>query len=94
MTEEHSHESPPKAVALRYDDESNSAPRVVAQGVGEVAERILAVAAEHGVPIQADADLVTLLSACDMGAEIPVELYSTVAELMTWLYGVNRSLRD
>lgn len=84
---------PIQAVALRYDADSAGAPEVVAQGMGAVAEQILAVAEDCGIPICADADLVTLLAACDLGDEIPTELYSTVAELLTWLYRVNEGLK-
>lgn len=82
----------PRAVALQYDDRSTSAPRIVAQGMGDVAEKIVATAAANGVPIQTDADLVELLSGCSVGAEIPEDLYGAVAELLTWLYGINGSL--
>ena len=78
-----------RAVALRYDREQSSdagAPQVVAKGRGEVAARILSLATEHGVPVREDPDLVELLSHCEMGDEIPVEVYTAVAELLTWLY--------
>lgn len=83
-----------KAVALHYEDQTASAPRVVAKGIGEVAQKIMATAAANGVPIQSDEDLLELLSECPMGAEIPEELYSVVAELLTWLYGINGNLRS
>ena len=81
-----------RAVALRYDEGGAHAPQVVAKGVGDVAQRILDVAESAGVPVRADADLVELLSACHLGDEIPEELYATVAELLTWLYGINAAL--
>jgi flagellar biosynthesis protein len=93
MSTRHQDEEPIQAVALRYEEAAGSAPRVVAMGAGDVAERILAIANEHGVPVQADSDLVTLLSACELGAEIPFELYEAVAELLSWLYSVNAALK-
>ena len=78
-----------RAIALRYDRQSASggtAPEVVAKGRGVVAGRILELAHEHGVPVREDADLVELLSHCQMGDEIPVDVYSAVAQLLTWLY--------
>lgn len=84
---------PVRAVALRYDERETPAPAVVASGVGEVAKHILEVAREHGVPVREDPDLVSLLAGCDLGEEIPVELYEAVAELLTFLYRVNESLR-
>lgn len=59
-----------------------------------MAERILALAAEHGIPVHEDTDLVALLSACDLGDEIPVELFTAVAELLSYLYRVNGELRS
>ena len=83
----------PKAVALRYDEASQAAPRVVARGIGETAERILESAELHGVPVEQDPDLVELLSTCELQAEIPLELYETVAQLLSWLYGINGALK-
>ncbi len=83
---------PAGAVALRYDSDSRSAPDVVAKGKGEVAEKILKLAKEHGVPVREDKDLLQLLAVCDVGDEIPVELYTAVAELLAYLYGLNGEL--
>ena len=80
--------------ALRYDEGGTAAPEVVATGVGEVAQHILDVAQAQGVPIREDADLVELLAACDLGDEIPLELYEAVAEVLTWLYRLNASLGE
>ena len=83
----------PRAVALRYDEKAAPAPTVVASGLGEVARHIMKVAEEHGVPVREDPDLVSLLAGCDLGEEIPVELYEAVAVLLSFLYRVNESLR-
>lgn len=82
--------SPRNAVALRYDPESGSAPRVTAKGRGAVADAILAVARQHGVPVREDRDLVELLSACDRMEEIPVELYTAVAHVLAYLHALNQ----
>ena len=84
-----------RAVALRYDrkaESSTSAPRVVAKGRAHMAERILELASRNDVPVREDADLVQLLSGCELGDEIPVEVYGAVAELFAWLYRVNGEL--
>ena len=86
--------APAKAVALRYDDGRDGAPRVVARGRGEVAERILAAAEKHGVPVREDADLLELLAVCDLDEEIPTELYAAVAELLAYLWRLNEELRE
>lgn len=87
------HKEPPRrVVALRYERASESAPRVVAQGRGHVAETILEFARVHGVPVHADADMVELLGACELGAEISPELYEVVAQLLAFLYRTNAGL--
>ena len=75
-----------RAVALRYEAAENSAPRVVATGSGEAAAAILAAAEEHGVPVEEDDALLEMLATCEVGEEIPPELYEAVAELLTWLH--------
>lgn len=75
-----------RAVALRYDRERDQAPRVLARGRGEVARRIVELAEEHGVPVERDADLVSCLESIDPGAEIPVEAWTAVAEVLAFLY--------
>lgn len=73
-----------QAVALKYD--GSSAPRVVAKGNGLVAEQILALAAEHNVPIHEDPDLARLLATLDLDQEIPRALYVAVAEVLAFVY--------
>lgn len=77
---------PPKAVALRYD--GTGAPRVVAKGSGEVARQILALAEQHGVPLQENPELVLLLSRLELGDEIPEQLYIAVAEILAFIYAL------
>ncbi|HUR28309.1 MAG TPA: EscU/YscU/HrcU family type III secretion system export apparatus switch protein [Planctomycetota bacterium] len=71
-----------RAVALRHDRDSGGAPRVVARGRGEVARRLVEIAAEHGVPVREDPDLAALLALVDLGDDIAVELYQAVAEVI------------
>ena len=78
-----------KAVALRYDPHKNRAPKVTAKGVGEVAERIIALAREHNVPVKDDADLVEVLSRLDIEEEVPGDVYMVVAELLAFVYKMN-----
>ncbi len=79
-----------KAVALRYDPKQDPAPRVVAKGQGQIAEKILQIAREHGVHIHEDPDLVELLAALDLGQLIPEELYAALAEILAFIYRLNR----
>lgn len=73
------------AVALTYAA-AQGAPRVVAKGSGIVADRIVAVAREHGVFVHESRELVGLLMQVDLDDEIPPALYRAVAELLAWLY--------
>ena len=87
-----SEEKTPRAVALRYERAKDDAPRVVAKGSGHLAERILALAREHRVPVHADRNLVEALGALDIDLEIPPELYRAVAEVLVFVYRLNRTL--
>jgi len=79
---------PPIAVALHYNVSGNGAPRVVAKGAGQIAEKILETAREHNVPLQEDAALATALSKLDIGREIPKELYVAVAHVLAFAWAV------
>ncbi len=72
------------AVALHYDGQG--APRVTAKGQLLLAEKILELAQEHGIPLYEDADLVTLLAHLELGDEIPQNLYVAVAEVIAFAY--------
>ncbi|TAK24691.1 MAG: EscU/YscU/HrcU family type III secretion system export apparatus switch protein [Chloroflexota bacterium] len=80
---------PRRAVALGYDRQKLAAPQVVATGAGALAERIIALAREHGVPIREDRDLVQLLAKLDLGDTIPAELYPVIAEVFAFVYRLN-----
>lgn len=77
------------AVALAYR-EADAAPRVVAKGRGLVAEEIIARAKEHGVYVHESPELVSLLLQIDLDQRIPPQLYIAVAELLAWLYRIER----
>lgn len=79
-----------KAVALRYDQDKENSPRVVATGKGATAENIIKIAQLHNLPIQEDADLVELLSKVELDKEIPEKLYVAVAEVFRFLYDITR----
>ena len=79
---------PPRAVALRWEE--RGAPRITAKGSADVATRILALAAKHGVPLREDPALVEVLSRVDLGRQIPENLFRAVAEVIAFAY----SLRD
>lgn len=79
-----------KAAALRYDKEQEAAPRVVAQGQGLVADKIVSTAKEADIPIVEDAALVSALLMLELGEEIPAELYQAVAKILSFLYTIDK----
>jgi flagellar biosynthesis protein len=83
-----------KAVALRYEQEKDAVPRVVASGQGSMAERIISVARENNVEIHEDPDLIELLSKLDVDEYIPEKLFFAVAEVMAYVYRINNRLDD
>jgi flagellar biosynthesis protein len=81
-----------KAVALTYEGEKDHAPRVVAKGSGNIADKIIEVAAQHDIPLYKDKNLVQVLEALDLDTEIPPELYQAVAEVLAFIYRLNNKL--
>jgi flagellar biosynthesis protein len=79
----------PKAVALKYDHQKNKAPRVIAKGRGDIAEKIIEVAKAHNVPLYEDKNLIQILEALELETEIPPELYRAVAEVLAFIYRLN-----
>lgn len=74
-----------KAVALKYDKEKDTAPKVVASGKGELAQRIIQKAKEYNVPIFSNPELASSLIDLDLDKEIPSQLYQAVADVFIWL---------
>lgn len=83
--------APTKAAALQYDKAKDAAPRLTAKGKGVVAEKILEVAKAHNIPIRSDADLVEILEKVELDSEIPLEVYTVVAEIFSFLYKANQA---
>ena len=76
-----------RATALHY--EGTGAPKVTATGQGYIADRILEVARENGIPIREDPALSRALEALELGEEIPEDLYKAVAEAIAWAYSLD-----
>ena len=79
-----------KAVALKYDMEKDRAPRVVAKGKGHVAQNILAAGQKSAVPVYQNKTLVNMLMALEIDREIPPELYKAIAEVMAYVYRMDK----
>ena len=82
-----------KAVAIRYDPEKSSVPRVAAKGSGAIAEKIIEIAEAAGIPIHQDSDLVEILSKLDIDEDIPPDVYVVVAELLAFVYAINGKMK-
>lgn len=81
---------PAIAVALDYEIGSREAPRVVATGRGLIAEKIIEVARENGVTIEANPMLAEALSGVPLDDTIPHELYQAVAEVIGFVLRARR----
>ena len=85
-----SDEETPIAIALKYDREKDGAPRVIAKGMRVKAEKIEAVAKQHGIPLMRNVSLAHALFRVEVGQEIPEALYDAVAELLNFVYALQR----
>ncbi len=83
----------PSAVALGYEV-GMPAPRVLAQGRGEVALSILARAEELGIPTRTDPGLVQFLMELKVNDWVPPELFAAVAQVLAWAYDVDGRLEE
>lgn len=90
MADKHSPSKRQVAVALRYNEDKEAAPRVLAKGRGQVAQKILDIAKERNIPVRDDPDLVEALAKLDVGSLIPTELYPAVAEVLAFVYRQNQ----
>ena len=77
---------------MGYDPGTDLAPKVLASGVGPLAERILEIAVNKGVPVEQDAELADLLAKMPVAHEIPEELYPAVAEIFAFLFQIHNDL--
>ncbi|HHW23372.1 MAG TPA: EscU/YscU/HrcU family type III secretion system export apparatus switch protein [Clostridiaceae bacterium] len=87
-----------KASALSYTPGEDKAPKVIASGKGELAQKIIEKAREANIPVYEDSHLAEALSHISLGDEIPSELYEVVAEVLAFIskldanYGVSKKL--
>ncbi|MHC4605452.1 MAG: EscU/YscU/HrcU family type III secretion system export apparatus switch protein [Planctomycetota bacterium] len=79
------------SVALRYLRDRDKAPRVIAKGRGLIAEQIIRIARQRGIPVHRDTDLAEVLVQLDLDQLIPTELYRAVAEILSHLYRMNQA---
>jgi len=77
-----------KAVALKYDENIDNAPKILAKGVGPIGEYIIELAKKNSVPIYQNDKLVESLYKLRENEEIPFELYEIVAEIFAFVYSL------
>jgi flagellar biosynthesis protein len=73
--------------ALKYT--GDGAPKIVAAGRGHIAAQILERAREAGVPVHQDPQLASALSELALGQEIPEQMWTAVAQVLAWAYGLS-----
>ena len=78
-------------MALRYDAKTMKAPKIVAKGSRLNAQRIREIAQQHQVPIVENKPLAQMMFKYGkVGGEVPAQLYAAVAEVLAWVYRINR----
>lgn len=80
-----------KAIAIRYN-QNEAAPKVIAKGVGIVADNIIKAAQNNTVPIYQNKTLTSMLMAVELDREIPPELYSAIAEVLAYVYRLDQRI--
>ena len=75
----------PTAAVVRYDEQNDGAPQLVAQGTGVVARKIIETAKKNDIHLQEDESLVSHLLDIDLGDSIPPQLYAVIAEILLLL---------
>lgn len=82
------------AIAIRYDEETDSAPVIVAKGMRHLAEKIREIAFDNGIPILERKPLArALYKKCEVGDTIPEELYIACAEVLAYVYMLRQKLK-
>lgn len=83
-----------RAAALKYEHGADPVPRLVAKGDGHIADKIIALAKENGIPIHEDKNLIEILSTLDLYEQIPPKLYKAVAEILAFIYKVSGKIQN
>lgn len=83
-----------KAVALRYQVEENTAPVVIASGYGAIADKIIGVAEEKGIPVYKDDSAASMLCMLEVGRSIPPDLYEVIAAIYMQILTASKKVKD
>lgn len=83
-----------EAVALNWRPGIDALPKISARGSDRLADEIVRIAKENGIPIREDRDLVQILSLLDIGATIPTEVHTAIAEILAFIYWTNQQYTE
>lgn len=83
-----------KAVSLKYEPLRQEAPIVTAKGQGLIAEKIIALAKKHHIPIKDDPDLVEIISQLELGEQIPPAVYQVISEIFAFIYHLSKKHQE
>ncbi|MHB8905382.1 MAG: flagellar biosynthesis protein FlhB [Melioribacteraceae bacterium] len=79
------------AIAIKYEINKDNAPKIVAKGMDEVAQRIKKIAVEHNVPLYEDRELArALYKSAEVGDEIPTKLFKAVAQILAYIFQMKK----
>ena len=83
------------ACALRYDPATMAAPVLLAKGADRIAEKIKEIARENGIPVMENKPLArTIFKSLKIGQTIPRELFTAVAQVLSYVYKLKRKMRN
>ena len=82
-----------KAVALRYRVEEDMAPVVIASGYGQIADKIIGIAEEKGIPVFKDDSAASMLCMLEVGRNVPTELYEVIAAIYMQILSVSQQVK-
>lgn len=83
-----------RAVALRYNVEEDAAPIVIASGYGHIADKIIDIAENRGIPVFRDDSAASMLCMLEVGKSIPQELYQIVAAIYVQLLKTSEAIKN
>lgn len=87
-------ESIKKAIAIRYKKDQDKVPIISAKGKGEIAKQIIKIAKENNIVIQKDEHLANNLVELDINSQIPIEAFAAVAEILNYVYKIDKFYRS
>ncbi|MEM1485285.1 EscU/YscU/HrcU family type III secretion system export apparatus switch protein [Oscillospiraceae bacterium PP1C4] len=83
-----------KAVALKYHVEEDAAPVVIASGYGTIAQQIIDIAEQKGIPVFRDDSAASLMCMLEVGSNIPAELYEVIAAIYCQLLQTSSKIKN